>query len=131
MKRSPSDEQITELAASWLGALRGGEGAADEQIHQSVVMLTFLYAPETQWKFILAAVDAAAEMIEELYAIAAGPFEGLMGKNGAEYIDRVEAHAARSAKFRNMLHGSWQHLMSDEIWARVQAARGEPTLPLV
>lgn len=128
MKRSLSDEQIIKLAGSWLDARRRGEAASDDPVHQSVVILTFVYAAETQWKFILAAVDGAAETIEELYAIAAGPFEGLMGKHGEEYIDRVEAEAARNFRFREMLHGSWQHQMSDDIWERVQAAGGEPTL---
>ncbi len=126
MKQSLSDEQISELAAAWLESMRRGEEAS-EQVRQSVVMLTFFYTPQTQWKFILAAVDAAAEASDELYDIAAGPFEGLMGNHGDDYIDRVEELAARSEKFRNMLRGSWQHMMSDEVWARVQVARGEPT----
>ena len=126
-----ADEQIDSLASTWIDALRRGEEAAADQVHQSVVILTFAYSPETQWKFILAATEAAGETIEELYAIAAGPFEGLMGKGrqGEEYIDRVESCAASSEKFRNMLHGSWRHGMSEDVWARGQAAAGQPTLP--
>lgn len=129
MRRTLADDQVQALAAAWLDAIRRGEAASHEKVHQTVVLLTFLHSAETQWAFIEAAVDFANETIEELYPIAAGPFEGLMGKHGDDYIDRVEASAAADAKFREMLHGSWRHAMSDETWARVQAARGEPTLP--
>ncbi|HEX6741229.1 MAG TPA: hypothetical protein VF079_05475 [Sphingomicrobium sp.] len=129
MPKDLDDSRIDALARAWIAARRRGEEAADDQVHESVVILTFAYSAETQWKFVTAAVALAAESIDELYAIAAGPFEGLMGKYGDDYIDRVEAEAARDPKFREMLHGSWQHLMSDQVWARVEAARGKPTLP--
>jgi hypothetical protein len=129
LKRTLADDQVQALAAAWIDALRRGQSAADEEVHQSVVILTFAYAADTQWNFIRAAVDRADATIEELYAIAAGPFEGFMGRHGEEYIERVEVEAERSPKFREMLHGAWQHQMSDELWARVLAARGEATLP--
>lgn len=57
----------------------------------------------------------------QLFAIAAGPFEHLMGSHGEEYISRVEQLAHFDPDFRQMVSGPWQHLMSDEIWARVEA----------
>lgn len=115
-----ADDQIDELARSWIDALRRGENAQGEEVHQAVVMLTFFYTPETQWKFVLAALQGAGD--HERGHIAAGPFEGLMGKHGQDFIDRVEAEAIRDPSFKEMLGDTWQYLMSDAIWARVQAA---------
>lgn len=114
------DDQIEELARLWIDALRRGEGARDDEVHQSVLMLTFFYTPDVQWRFILAALQDAGD--DERGHIAAGPFEGLMGKYGEDYIERVEAEAARDPQFREMLSSAWQHLMSDEVFVRVQAA---------
>jgi len=47
----------------------------------------------------------------------------LLGRFGALAIDWVEARAATDHRFRRVLRGVWQHTMSDEIWARVCAAR--------
>ena len=122
MKRSMPDDQVEELACQWIDAHRRGEEARDDQVHESVVMLSFFYAPEVQWKFLLSAVQNAGA--DEHGHIAAGPFEGLMGKHGDIYIDRVEAEAARDSGFKQMIGHAWQYLMSDAIWARVQAAAG-------
>jgi hypothetical protein len=124
MKRSLSNEAIDDLAALWAHALQRGEEAADDDVHTSVVVLTFTYTPVVQWQFILAAVRHA--LPEDLGAVAAGPFEGLMGRHGEEYIEQVEDEAVRDPKFREMVRGSWQHMMSDEIWARVQAVQALP-----
>ena len=122
MKRSMPDGQVEELAREWIDALRRGEEARDDQVHQSVVMLTFFYTPEVQWKLVLAALQNAGA--DEQGHIAAGPFEGLMGNHEDVYIDRVEAEAAHDPAFRQMIGSAWQYLMSDAIWARVQAAAG-------
>ena len=122
VKRSMPDDQVEELACQWIEAHRLGEEAQEDPVHQSVVMLTFFYTPEVQWKFLLAAVQNAGA--DEFGHIAAGPFEGLMGKHGDAYIDRVEAEAARDSGFKQMIGHAWQYLMSDAIWARVQAAAG-------
>ena len=120
MKRSMPDNEVEELARLWIDALRRGEEATNEQVHKSVVMLAFLYEPEVQWKFLLAAVKNARA--DEHGHVAAGPFEGLMGKHGDDYIDRVEAEASCDPDFRAMIGSAWQYLMSDAIWGRVQAA---------
>jgi hypothetical protein len=119
MKRSMADAEIEDLAAAWIDALRRGEQAEEDEVHRSVVMLTFFYAPEVQWNFILAAMKLAGD--EELGHIAAGPFEGLMGPHGDDYIDRVEAESARDPQFKEMVRDAYQHMMSEQVWSRVQA----------
>ena len=46
-----------------------------------------------------------------------------MTEFGADYIDRVEDLARRDDRFRDMLYGTWQDGMSDELWVRFQKAR--------
>ena len=119
MKRSLPDEQIDRLAAEWADALRRGDASSDDKIHESVVVLSFAYTADVQWQFILAAVRHVD--LDQLGSIAAGPFESLMGKNGDDYIDRVEDEAVRNLKFREMVRGSWRHMMNDDVWSRVEA----------
>lgn len=90
---------------------------------EALVLLTFLAPPDEQWTFILELIAAAADDDDILSHIAAGPIEGLLARHGPAVIDRVEDFAERSAKFRRILRGVCQHVMSDEIWARVCAAR--------
>lgn len=96
---------------------------AEDGVGESLVALTFLAPPDEQWAFILELVAAAPEDETVLSRIAAGPVEGLLGRHGAAVVERVEALAERDAKFRRILARVWQHTMSDEIWARVRAAR--------
>jgi len=55
--------------------------------------------------------------------LSAGPLEDLLAMHGPAIIDRVEAEAARDPTFAKLLGGVWQNRMTDEVWARVQAAR--------
>jgi hypothetical protein len=49
--------------------------------------------------------------------------EHLLGKHGEQYIDEVERRAAADPKFARMLSGVWKYVMSDEVWARVEALK--------
>jgi hypothetical protein len=93
----------------------------DEQdLSQSVVLMSFTARPDQQWQFICSAV-AQADSDGELGQIAAGPMEHLLGWHGKDFIARVETRAAADEKFARMLTGVWKYMMTDEVWARVQA----------
>ncbi|MBX3444680.1 MAG: hypothetical protein KF774_19935 [Planctomyces sp.] len=82
--------------------------------------MNFTSQPEDQWRFILAAVAQAASDAE-LTHIAGGPVEHLLGHHRASRIDHVELNAAANPKFARMLSSVCKHMMSDDVWARVQA----------
>jgi len=127
----PIDERWDELnasdwdafAQSWIAKLRRPTGDSDDDVGQSVVMMNFTARPEHQWQFILAAVAHASD--DELGHIAAGPVEHLMGHHGTAYIVEVERRAESDPKFARMLSGVWKYMMSDEVWARVEALKAK------
>ena len=65
-------------------------------------------------------LDSEQKYVE---TFAAGPVEDLLSWQGASVIDRIEGLARRDPKFAFVLGGVWQNNMTDEIWARVQAAQ--------
>lgn len=115
----PSDWEA--FAQSWIAELRSIPADSGDEIGQSVVMMNFTARPEHQWQFILAAIAHASD--EELGHIAAGPVEHLLGKHGDKYIEEVERRAESDPKFARMLSGVWKYMMSDEVWARVDALK--------
>ena len=56
--------------------------------------------------------------------LAAGPIESLLAWHGTQFIDRIEAEAKRSPAFVHVLGGVWRQDMPDDIWQRVESARG-------
>jgi hypothetical protein len=108
---------MAELAALWIAEMRSPSD--DEPIGLKVVEMNFTAPAAQQWAFIEAAVELAHE--EELGAIAAGPFEHLLGTHGDDYIGLVEERCGADPKFARMTTGAWQYRMSDEVWERVQA----------
>jgi hypothetical protein len=115
----PSDWDA--FARAWIAELRGTPEESESDVAESVVMMNFTARPEQQWQFILAAVARASD--EELGHIAAGPVEHLLGKHAEEYIAEVERRAASDPKSARMLAGVWKYMMSDDVWARVQALK--------
>jgi len=114
----PSDMRY--FAEQWLVEMRSKLPEHDRVFSGKVVTMNFLGTPETQWTFLVAAVELA-ESQEELGAIAAGPFEHLLGFHGDAFIDAVEELCRESPKFARMTNGAWRHMMSDAVWERVQA----------
>jgi hypothetical protein len=78
--------------------------------------------PEKSWVSIVGAMKNP-RCIPHLGDIAAGPLEDLLSHHGPAIIDRVEQEADHDPLFADLLKGTWQSLMSTEIWERVQAAR--------
>jgi hypothetical protein len=71
-----------------------------------------------------------ADSDDELRHIAAGPLEHLLGWHANDVIARVEAQAAADHKFARTLTAVWQYMMSDEVWARVEAMQATVSDPL-
>lgn len=111
---------MSKLARDWLGEIRSGRPPRDNDLGTTVALMNFTAPADVQWAFLEAAV-AAAETDEELGAIAAGPFEHLLGFHGDDYIALVESRARDDASFARMTTGAWQHLMTEDVWSRVQA----------
>jgi len=115
-----SESEWNTFARSWIAELRHGRTDSDD-VGQSVVMMNFTAKPEHQWLFILAAIAHASD--KELGQIAAGPVEHLLGKHGENYIEKVEQRAESDPKFARMLAGVWKYMMTDDVWARVEALK--------
>jgi hypothetical protein len=118
---TPADWE--ELAIAWLEELRDEDSDEDSRVGQTVVAMNFTARPEQQWTFILAAVAHAEP--EQLGHIAAGPIEHLLGWHGEQFIEAVERQAALDPKFARAMTGVWKYMMTDEVWARVQAIKAE------
>lgn len=131
----PVDERWSQLnasdwdafARSWIAELSGVRSESQSEVGGSVVMMNFTARPEHQWQFILAAVAHASD--DELGHIAAGPIEHLLGKHGEQYIESVEQRAEADPKFARMLAGVWKYMMTDEVWARVEALKARYSVP--
>ena len=111
---------MPQLAAQWIAQLRAGARPADDDVGVTVTLMNFTAPHDVQWTFLEAAV-AAAETDDELCAVAAGPFEHLLGHHGDSYIDAVERRCADDPKWKRVAEGAWQYLMSEAVWARVRA----------
>lgn len=116
--------EMPKLANDWMESLRAGLPAEEDDVGVAVTLMNFTASHEVQWAFLDAAV-AAAECEDEFCAIAAGPFEHLLSHHGDTYIDEVERLCREQPKWKQVADGSWRYMMSDEIWARVQAIQGK------
>lgn len=86
-------------------------------------------APDAAWATILDLL-ARLETRSDAASLAAGPLEDLIADQGPDVIDRIEALARRSARFRLVLTGVWpQRKQGTPVWRRIEAARRHgPTL---
>jgi hypothetical protein len=76
---------------------------------------------EEVWEFLLEALSLSPPD-KVIGMLGAGPMEDLLDDWGPEFIDRIEAEAARSAAFRKMLGRVWES-GPPAVWARVQSLR--------
>ena len=83
------------------------------------------HAPVDLWEVILAVVHRTDDM-DVLGILAAGPLENFLVDCGDKAIERVEALAAADHKFKHLLGGVWRNSMSDDLWRRICACRGDP-----
>ena len=113
-------DEMPKLASDWMASLRAQLPADEDEVGSAVTLMNFTATHDVQWAFLEAAV-AAAESEDEICAIAAGPFEHLLGHHGDAYIDEVERRCLEQPKWQRVAESSWRYMMSDEVWARVQA----------
>jgi hypothetical protein len=78
--------------------------------------------PVAAWPLVCTLVDVATND-EELAFVAAGPIEDLLRTHGPEMIERVEAQATASPRFRRALSGVWRTTIPRSVWDRMTAAR--------
>lgn len=116
-------EDIESLAVTWLDCnrlpLNSPERAKLEWIWELEYDL-LEEAPEKLWLLILA-VHAKDQSPRIQEVLSADPMEQLLGRYGAEFIDRVETQARIDPGFAKLGGGVWQSTMSQDIWLRVQA----------
>lgn len=79
--------------------------------------------PDMMLPFVVAAMDAC-ETLEDAAFVAAGPVENMAVKHGPGLIDKIEALASRSAKFRYILSGIWRQSdgVDQDVWNRIGRA---------
>ena len=57
--------------------------------------------------------------------LAAGLCEEFIFRYGETYIDVIEELAKLSPRFRHVLGGVWRPHVPDDVWSRIEIARGE------
>ena len=116
-----SDDTWKSFAKDWLAELTlESDQTTEEDWRGRVIMMNFTASAEAQWKFILAAMDAARTPDDRIH-IAAGPVEHLLWKHGEEYIGLLEQLAADKPDWAEMMGGVWRHGTTGSVWGRVQA----------
>lgn len=104
-----------ELAEAWLAQpTEGGEPILYDECED---------APELAWSAILHILKHELSA-EQTALLAAGRLEDLLSKHGPQFIERVERQAS-DPQFNYLLGGVWRLGMTEDVWARVQAARKE------
>jgi hypothetical protein len=105
-----TDAEARQLAASWLAyqARCHAVGMARAEGIESWNRLTDMVwnDPESAWPVILLMIEAASTD-SLLRDVAAGPLEELLSNHAHDFIDRIEDHARKDAKFRKCLCGVW------------------------
>ena len=123
---------VEKVASDWIAYARLGPGNAPEQVFADGWTLVDLVwdDPGTAWQAIKAVVRHyqiddyysldATEAQTVVGLLAAGPIEDLLSREGASFIDAIEAEAKADKRFAWALGGVWQSTTPDDIWSRVQ-----------
>ncbi|HZH30488.1 MAG TPA: hypothetical protein VEY11_06970 [Pyrinomonadaceae bacterium] len=120
------DAELRTVVDAWIAATEAERGTPEEQSNwwaiSEVINWQLEGEAELLWRLVLAAYRR--ELSDKVLAsLAAGPLEDLLSDFGPAYIDRVEELARKDPRFNWLLGGVWRLSMTDEVWARVQAAR--------
>lgn len=75
--------------------------------------------PETAWN-VIQEILVTDQSNNILASVGAGPFEDLMARHGAQFIDRVERGARSEKAFRRMLGTVWKTQIAEDVWGRIQ-----------
>ena len=125
-----NDHDLSKLVDAWILAVTQGrdEQGRPTEVHdenwwalETVINWKYDNEPDSLWSFILRVHERDSGERVAAY-LAAGPVEDLMSQFGESYIERVEDLANKDVRFKQMLCGVWQSMMSDELWVRFQRA---------
>lgn len=97
---------------------------AKEHMDAMIELDNLCYKDPNRALDIIVKINQRTESDFVLDNLAAGPLETVLGHHGEKVIGRIEELAAEHERFRMLLRGVWKNLMSDGVWARVQAAIG-------
>ncbi|MBA2961858.1 MULTISPECIES: DUF6869 domain-containing protein [Ramlibacter] len=92
---------------------------------RDLVLPLGMASAEDCWEVVLRILRLTSDS-EVLNVLVAGPLAYLIADSGRLFIDRIEAEAWRSPKFRKLLHCVWRCGPAD-VWARIDAVRELPT----
>lgn len=119
---------LNDIVDAWIAATvaekRSPEREANWWAIEQVIHWSLHLQGEQLWQFVTAAYKRNLSD-KAVGALAAGPLEDLLAKQGPEFIDRVEELARKDPKFNHLLGGVWRNSMTTDVWERVQAARHE------
>jgi hypothetical protein len=118
--------EIQKLAKAWIALQNAAQESAEhEKNFWAFEQLRDLLAekPEVCWVVIntIREIDGSDKI---LASVGSGPLEDLLVSHGPEFIERVEALAAKDLQFRKLLGAVWQNDIRDDIWRRVRAIAG-------
>jgi hypothetical protein len=75
---------------------------------------------------LMLGVMAIDDNEKEFGMLGAGPLEDFLNRSGTEYIDVIEALAAKNPSFKRVLSGVWQTTTVDlRVWKRVERICGD------
>ncbi|HEY0099904.1 MAG TPA: hypothetical protein VGB76_13230 [Pyrinomonadaceae bacterium] len=121
-----NDGELQKIVDAWITGMEADRDASERESNRWAIseVIDWKYDGEAEllWRFVLAGYKR--ELSDKVLAcLAAGPLEDLLSAFGAAFIDRVEELARKDPQFNWLLGGVWRLAMTDEVWARVQAAR--------
>ena len=125
MDTQSSDEIAEEWVLAWSGKEPPSVGAV-------------IGAPRLDWELpqedpglclesivkVLGRIDGSSPN-PLLAALAAGPLEDLLAKNGGAVVDQVEVLARRNPKFRLLLNGVWDSTIKPEVLSKLAKYRDQ------
>jgi uncharacterized protein DUF6869 len=121
------DEAIlNQIVDAWIAAAGAEHGSPECESNWWAIAQVIDWSLECDgehlWRFITAAYqrDVSDEVVA---ALAAGPLEDLLAKQGPAFIERVEELARKDPRFNFLLGGVWRNAMTEDTWQRVQTAR--------
>jgi len=125
--QEPVDQtELDKIVAAWIAAEQANPGSPEYETNWWAVSKVMDWALDREgdrlWQFIREVYKR--DLSDKVIAVlAAGPLEDLLGKQGVEFIDRIEELARKDPKFNHLLGGVWQNTMTDEVWQRIQRVR--------
>lgn len=75
---------------------------------------------------VILEVLASTHDQDVIAVLAAGPLEDVLVHHGARMIPKLEKVAGRDERFKHLLAGVWPSRIAPDVWARIEASRGEP-----